>query len=192
MKNETDARVVEVRKYLDAGAEARIKVDPKQVVEVADEMANRLLAGGQLITMGNGGAAADAQHFAAELVGMFEVKDRRPIPAIALTTNSSSVTAIANDFGFENVFLRQTRAFVRKGDVVFILSAFGNSQNSVVAAEAAKKMGAYVVGLAGGDGGKLKAFADKMIIVDAKRTSIIQEVHVAVYHLLSKLIEDKL
>ena len=159
------------------------------LIEGARALANAVHRGGKILIFGNGGSAADAQHMAAEMVGRMLV-DRRPLPAIALTTDSSNLTAIGNDFGYDVVFKKQVEALAKKEDVVLAISTSGNSPNVLLAVEAAKKIGATVVSLTGGTGGKLKPMADVSINVEAgKNSSRIQESHIFAFHSLVDLLD---
>ncbi len=181
----------EVAGYIESGAEARKALDPSAVMETGNAISKAFSQGGKLIIFGNGGSAADAQHIAAEFVGRFE-KERRPLPAIALNTNTSSLTAIGNDYGFDSIFSRQVEAFARKGDVVVGISTSGNSKNVNLALEKANAMGCLTIALTGRDGGSMIRIAKNSIIVKSSRTSIIQEVHIAVGHMWSKIVEDSM
>jgi len=155
----------------------------------ARAMADAVHSGGKILIFGNGGSAADAQHMAAEMVGRMLV-DRRPLPAIALTTDSSNLTAIGNDFGYDVVFEKQVQALAKKEDVILAISTSGNSRNVLLAVEAAKKIGAKVIGLTGGTGGKLKPIADISINVEiGKNSSRIQESHIFAFHSLVDLLD---
>lgn len=145
----------------------------------------------KVVAFGNGGSAADAQHLTAELSGRFE-KNRPALPAVALTTNSSAVTAIANDYSYKEIFSRQLENFIQEGDVVVAISTSGNSENVLEGAREAKKAGAVVVAWTGQGGGKLKALADVCLEVPSRRTSRIQEGHLAMLHTLCAIIEDEL
>ena len=147
--------------------------------------------GNKLLLFGNGGSAADAQHIATELTVRFK-KDRRAIPAIALTTDTSALTAIGNDFGFENLFARQVDALCVQGDVVIGISTSGNSENVIRGIQAAKKIGATTAALGGGDGGRMKELADRVIIVPSSVTARIQEMHIMIGHMLCGAIEVEL
>jgi D-sedoheptulose 7-phosphate isomerase len=140
-------------------------------------------AGGKILFFGNGGSAADAQHLAAELVVRF-IDDRRPIPAIALTTDTSALTAGGNDLGFEHIFARQIEALGRKGDVAVGLSTSGNSANVLKALETARDMELHACGLAGRDGGGMRNLAAPLLIVPATSTRRIQEMHITLGHML--------
>jgi len=157
----------------------------------AEVLVDVLKGGGKILVMGNGGSAADAQHFAAELVGRFKM-ERQALPAIALTTDTSILTAVANDYGFDDVFTRQIEALAQPGDVVLGISTSGNSRNVLNAFEHARKVGAKTIGLLGGQGGKMKGYADLTIVVPSEETPRIQEVHSMVIHLLCDLVEKSM
>lgn len=139
--------------------------------------------------IGNGGSAADAQHFACELVGRF-LKDRQPIDATALTTNTSSLTALANDFAAEMIFVRQVKAHVREGDIFIPISTSGKSPNIVNAAREAHQIGATVVGLTGADGGRLADVCHLLLNVPSDSTPRIQESHILLIHVICELVEN--
>ena len=145
-------------------------------------------SGGRVFICGNGGSAADAQHFAAELTGRFE-QERCGYPAVALTTDSSALTAIGNDFGFEAIFSRQLQALGRPGDLLLAISTSGHSPNIVQAVDFARSQRIQTVGLLGRDGGRLAGMVDLPLIVAAKRTARIQEAHSMILHLLCELLE---
>jgi len=147
--------------------------------------------GGKVVLFGNGGSAADAQHIACELVGRFALK-RRAFPAIALTTNTSILTAVANDYGYNAVFSRQVEALVNEKDVVVGISTSGDSPNVVEAIEMAKMKGARTIGLTGGNGGKLAEVADLALIVPSDSTPRIQELHITIGHIVCELVEKEL
>ena len=148
---------------------------------LANEIIRALRGGKKLVIFGNGGSAADAQHFAAELVGRFE-KERPGLAAIALTTDTSALTAIGNDFGYEEVFSRQVQALVSAGDVVIGISTSGNSKSVLKGVEEAKKRNAWTAALTGMTGGKLKDAVDCCVTVPSQRTAHIQECHIALIH----------
>ncbi|MEO1701535.1 MAG: D-sedoheptulose 7-phosphate isomerase [Pseudomonadota bacterium] len=158
------------------------------ITEAAALVTDVLLSEGKLLICGNGGSAADAQHFAAELTGRFET-ERQGYPAIALTTDTSALTAISNDYGFERIFSRQVEALSKPGDLLFVISTSGNSENLVHATETAQCRGVKVIGLLGRDGGLLAQKIDLPIVVGAPRTASIQEVHIFIIHLLCTLFE---
>ncbi|MBM2824406.1 MAG: phosphoheptose isomerase [Dehalococcoidales bacterium] len=148
-------------------------------------------AGGKVVLFGNGGSAADAQHIAGELVGKFML-ERQAFPAIALTTNTSILTALGNDMGYENVFRRQVEALVNEKDVVIGISTSGNSPNVIEAINAAKKKGAKTIGLSGGRGGKLAELADLALVVPSESTPRIQEAQITIGHIVCELVEREL
>lgn len=162
-----------------------------EMVNVCAEASACLSRGNKILAAGNGGSAADAQHFAAELVGRFK-KERIGLPAIALTTDTSALTAIANDYGYDFVFSRQVEALGSEGDMLLMFSTSGNSANLVKAAEASRAKGIRTVAFLGNDGGKLKALADIVIVVQHNDTARIQEVHQVLYHILCQEIEAAL
>lgn len=144
--------------------------------------------GGKLMLCGNGGSAADAQHVAGEFVNRF-LMDRPGLPAIALTTDSSVLTAIANDDSFDRVFARQLEALARKGDVLLAISTSGNSPNILAALDAAREKELYAIGLSGGSGGKMAGKCDLLIAVPDERTPLIQEMHLAAEHVFCELVD---
>ena len=158
------------------------------VLAQADDMAERLRRGGRILVAGNGGSAADAQHLAAELSGRY-LKERRALAGIALTTDTSALTAIGNDYGFDFVFSRQVEALGRPGDLFIGISTSGNSPNILKAVESAKALGLKTLGLLGRDGGKLKAMVDDALVVPSPVTARIQEVHQMVYHFWCEAID---
>ena len=162
-----------------------------RIAEIARRLTDSLKAGGKILWMGNGGSAADSQHLAAELVGRFN-RERPGLPSIALTTDTSILTAVSNDYGFETAFARQIEALCRAEDVVVGLSTSGNSPNILAGIRAAKAIGAYTVGLAGKDGGALRALADTHLVVAASDTARIQEAHILIGHILCDWIEAEI
>jgi D-sedoheptulose 7-phosphate isomerase len=157
----------------------------------ANIVAAAFASGGRLLVCGNGGSAADAQHIAAEFVGRY-LKERTPYSAIALNVNTSALTAIGNDYGFDDVFARQVRAHGRAGDVLLAISTSGRSPNVLAAVAAAAEVGMKVVGLSGGDGGILPDCCDVCLIVPVDSTPRIQEAHILIAHVLCGLVEDAL
>ena len=150
-----------------------------------------LAAGRKLMLCGNGGSAADSQHIAAELTGRF-IHDRRPLAAVALTTDTSALTCIANDYSFEDVFARQVAALGAPGDCLIGISTSGNSRNLIKAAEAARGIGMRIIGLLGRDGGALRALCDVAIVVPSATTARIQEAHIMIGHTLCGMVESAL
>lgn len=161
-------------------------------VSVLEQMADRAISlfdgGGRLYLLGNGGSAADAQHIAAELVGRFK-RNRRPLPAIALTTDTSILTAVVNDLGGDDVFARQVRAHVTPGDIVWALSVSGTSPNVIGALAAARAIGCTVFGFSRRGGGKLEEFCDLCFLADHDASDRVQEAHQLAYHLVCDRIE---
>jgi len=156
----------------------------------AEDMAERLKRGCRILVCGNGGSAADAQHFAAELSGRY-VKERRALAGIALTVDTSALTAIANDYGFDRVFSRQVEAIGRPGDLLVAISTSGNSANVILAVEAAKELGLRTLGLLGRDGGRLKDLCDDALVVPSPVTARIQEIHMMTYHFWCEAIDTQ-
>ena len=159
------------------------------IARVAREICTALEDGNKILLYGNGGSAADAQHIAAEWVGRF-LRERRPLSAIALTADTSILTAVGNDYGYDQVFVRQVRALGRKGDVAIAISTSGNSPNVLAATEAAREMGMVTVGLTGRNGGKLGAQVRYHLNVPHQLSARIQEVHIMIGHILCKLVDD--
>lgn len=157
----------------------------------AQAIATALSKGGKVMLFGNGGSAADAQHIAAEFVGRFR-QDRRPLPALALTTDTSVLTAVGNDYGFEQIFARQIQALGRPGDIVIAISTSGRSPNVLAGVQAAQEMGLTTIGMTGGNGGELARQVDIPIVVPATDTARIQECHITIGHLLSEAVEAAL
>lgn len=168
-----------------------IKSQLDSIQKAAEVMINALKTGGKIIIFGNGGSAADSQHIAAELVGRF-LKERKGLPAIALTTNTSILTAIANDYSYNQIFSRQVDAIAEKNDVAIGISTSGKAANVIEAVELANRKGLTTIALTGGDGGGLAKIAKISIIVPSKATPRIQEAHVTVGHIICQLVEDAL
>jgi D-sedoheptulose 7-phosphate isomerase len=161
------------------------------VIDLAAELGDALEQGGKLVVFGNGGSAADSQHFAAELVGRF-MRPREPLPAIALTTDTSALTAIGNDFDFGEVFARQVRALVRGTDLVVAISTSGQAESVVRGAEAARERGARTWGLTGEGGGRLAGIVDRCLRVPSAATARIQEAHITVIHAVCELVDIRM
>lgn len=142
----------------------------------------------KLLICGNGGSAADAQHIAAEFINRFML-ERPPLPAIALTTDTSIITSIGNDYSFDEIFSKQVKAIGMEGDILLALSTSGNSSNVITALKSAKSQGIYTVGLTGGDGGKLASLADISLVVKSNTTARIQETHILVGHIICQLVD---
>ena len=180
---------------IDAGIAAHLEVVQgirrlaPGIQAVAEAMTGCLGAGGKVLWMGNGGSAADSQHLAAELVGRF-TRERPGLPSIALTTDTSILTAVGNDYGYERIFSRQIEALCRPGDVVVGISTSGNSPNVLRAIQQANDNGAVTVGMTGGDGGALRALARHCLVVPSRSTARIQEGHILIGHLLCDWVEE--
>ena len=161
------------------------------VVQVIEAITAALQAGNKVLLFGNGGSAADAQHLAAEFVNRFMI-ERPPLPAIALSTDTSILTSIGNDYDFSEIFSKQIRALGQEGDVAWGISTSGKSANVVRGLETAKKKGLVTIGLTGGDGGDIARIVDHALIVSSRNTPRVQEVHIAVGHVICEMIDYKL
>lgn len=160
----------------------------KLIDKISQEVVKTLKRGGKILFCGNGGSAADSQHLAAEFVGRFK-KERKAISALSLTTNTSILTAISNDYSFKNIFSRQVQALGKKGDLLIGISTSGNAENVILAVKAAKKIGIKTVGLSGKDGGKLAKISDISFVVPSDDTARIQEAHILIGHILAEIAE---
>ena len=163
----------------------------KAVVAIADRIARALRDGGKLMLAGNGGSAADAQHIAAEFVGRF-IDDRAPLAAVALTTDTSAITAIANDYGFEQVFARQVRANMRPNDVFVALSTSGRSPNIIAALKAARELGIATIGFTRDAPTPMHALCDLVLAAPSDETALIQQIHITAAHAICGLVEHEL
>ena len=172
-----------LNEYINEGVNARNAINVKQIADFARLLNKIFNSNGKLIALGNGGSAADAQHFVGELDGHF-TKERNALPAIALSTNTSSLTAIGNDYSYEDIFSRPVLALATDKDIVVGISTSGNSPNVVKAIEAAKTKGAYTVAFTGKSGGKLRDIVDELFAVESDFTPIIQEVHISIIHMI--------
>lgn len=173
------------------GARAREKFfssKGESLVLIAKAASSSLIQGGKLLFCGNGGSAADAQHLAAEFVNRFML-ERPPLPAIALTTDSSILTSISNDYDYTQVFSKQVRALGRRGDLLFCISTSGNSPNLIQALIQARAMNMLTVGFSGRGGGKMGAHCDHLLVVDHESTPVIQEIQITAGHLLCRLVD---
>jgi D-sedoheptulose 7-phosphate isomerase len=159
------------------------------IEQACELIAAAIKSGNKVLIAGNGGSAADAQHIAAELSGRF-VKHRKALPGIALTTDTSALTAIANDYGYEHVFSRQVEALARPGDLFIGISTSGNSEVVLKALRTARELGCKTLGLSGRDGGKMTGLCDLNIIVPADVTARIQEMHILIGHILCQAVDD--
>ena len=178
----------EIKKALGDSANVKLRMAeslPEKILQVSQKLSGVLKNGGKAIFCGNGGSAADSQHLATELVVRLSSKnDRRALPAISLTTNSSILTACANDYGFDQIFSRQVEAIGLKNDILFAISTSGNSQNVVNAVKAAKEIGIATVGFLGGGGGQLAGLVDYPLLVPSRDTQRIQEGHITIGHII--------
>ena len=184
-----------IRALFEASARARevfLQENADALERAVDLVAEALGAGRKLLLFGNGGSAADAQHLAAELVGRFQ-RERRPLPAIALTTDTSALTAIANDYGYDQVFARQVRALGARGDVALAISTSGRSPSVLRAVEVCRELGIETIGLTGGDGGTLAGLVHLCLRVSASTDAArIQETHILIGHVLCELVDRRL
>jgi len=187
-----DARSL-FREVLDAHKALFLKLSEiaDKVSSAAAYMKKALMNGNKLLLCGNGGSASDAQHFVAELVGRFE-RERRALPAVALTTDSSVLTALSNDYGYDTIFSRQVEALGKPGDVLLGISTSGNSRNVILAVESAKGIGMKTIGLLGSGGGELAKLVDIPVIVPHNVTARIQEAHIFILHFWAACIEEEL
>lgn len=184
-----------VRKHFLESAEVKRQmadVLAEPAAKAAALLATALQGGHKVLVFGNGGSAADAQHFAGEMVGRFKLSGRAALPVLALTTDSTVLTCIANDFSYEEVFSRQVEAFAQPGDIVIGISTSGRSPNVVRALRAARERGATAIALLGGDGGIAANEADLPIIVASKDATRIQECHITLIHAISELVETEI
>ena len=173
--------------------EATLETCIPSLLMACNDLTDAFADGKKLMICGNGGSAADAQHLAAEFIStLSQAFPRRALPAIALTTDSSTLTSRANDYGFDEVFSRQVEAFGQPGDVLLSISTSGGSKNCLAAMKAAKELGVRNVALVGGSGGPMSELADVAIVVPSHQTMHIQESHLALYHILCHIVERKL
>ena len=179
-----------LEKHLQTVQSVRGTLIPR-IVECSELIISALKDGNKILIMGNGGSAADAQHFAAEMVGRFR-RERRGLPALALSTDTSALTAIGNDYGFNAVFSRQVEALAKPGDVVFGISTSGHSMNVIAAIQKASAIGCKTIGLLGKDGGELANLVNCELTVSGTETSLIQEAHIMIIHILCDLIEKNI
>jgi len=188
----TASKTRRIQSYLEEGAALRLSSISlsRKVIEAAESIVLSFRNGGKLMTFGNGGSAADAQHIAAEFIGRFK-HDRDALPAIALASNSSQLTAIANDYSFEEVFSRQIRGLAKAGDVAMGISTSGNSKNVLNGLAAARNLGSRTIGLTGLKG-EMQSYCDVLVSVPSDNTSFLQEIHIAIGHLICLLVEEDL
>jgi len=183
--------LLRIKNILEDGARLRtelISLSPL-IDKIAGQIVDALKKGKKVIICGNGGSAADSQHMAAELVGRFN-KEKRPLAAISLTTNTSILTSIGNDYGYEHSFSKQVQALGRKGDILFAISTSGNAKNVTEAVRAANKIQLKTIGLSGKGGGQLSKTAGLSLIVRSDKTARIQEAHITIIHIICELVEE--
>lgn len=171
--------------------EALLRGQKAPIMKACSKIISVFKNGGKVILFGNGGSAADCQHIAGELVGRFKM-DRPALPAMALTTNTSVLTAISNDFGYQSSFTKQLEAFGKKGDIAVAISTSGNSKNVIDAVKKARKLGLWTIGLSGGNGGALSKLVDIPIVVPSNSTPRIQESHITIGHAICEIVEEAL
>jgi len=171
--------------------EETLKSQVEIIVRIVEAIVKALKGGGKVLLFGNGGSAADAQHLAAELVGRFKL-ERKGLPALALSTNTSTLTSVGNDYSFDEVFARQIEALGKQEDVAIGISTSGKARNVIEGILAAKAKGIFTIGLTGEEGGKLGEVVDLTLIVPSSDTPRIQETHITVGHLVCQLVEEKL
>jgi D-sedoheptulose 7-phosphate isomerase len=192
--DKADAMSIEIARILEESAKVKKDIAKSKINEierVVNIITSAFKTGGKVVLFGNGGSAADAQHIAGELVGQFLLK-RQAFPAIALTTNTSILTAVANDYGYETVFSRQIEALVTEKDVVIGISTSGDSPNVIKAIETAKMKGARTIVLTGGKGGRIADVADMVLTVPSDVVPRIQEAHITIGHIVCELVEKEL
>ena len=181
-----------IKKRIQESIDVKKKVIETQadtIARMVEEITSSFKQNGKVIFFGNGGSAADSQHVAAEFIGRFE-RERKSLPAIALTTDTSILTALGNDYGFESVFSRQLEGIGKKGDVAVAISTSGNSPNVLEGVRQAKKMGIKTLAFTGRDGGKLAKAGDVSLIVPSDNTARIQEAHICIFHIICELVEN--
>jgi D-sedoheptulose 7-phosphate isomerase len=180
-------------KYIDEHQElfSRIQSIKEGIISAGEQMISALESGSKIMICGNGGSASDSQHMSAELIGRYE-KDRDALPAVALTVDTSILTAVGNDYGYDSIFEKQVKGIGNPGDILLGISTSGNSNNIIKAVKAARKMNIYTIGLLGKDGGYLGPEMDHSVIIPHRVTSRIQEAHIFVIHYWSGMIEQGL
>ncbi|MCK4463618.1 MAG: SIS domain-containing protein [Candidatus Omnitrophica bacterium] len=183
----------EIKKLIENSIEVKkLLLNPEcinKILKIAEEIILSFKNNGKVIIFGNGGSAADAQHMVCELVGRFK-KERKPLPAISLTVNTSNITAISNDYSYDEIFKRQLEALASVNDIAIAISTSGNASNVIEAAKQARKMKLKIIALTGKDGGKLSRVADISLIVPSGDIPRIQEAHILIIHILCELIEN--
>jgi D-sedoheptulose 7-phosphate isomerase len=183
----------EIQKIINSSSKtiSNLEKNSSQIESIVLKIISTIKNGNKIILFGNGGSAADAQHIAAELIGRFQL-ERQSFPAIALSTDSSVITSISNDYSFDLVFSRQCESLVDKNDLVIGISTSGNSKNVINGLQTAKQIGAYTIGLLGHTDGQINKIVDTALTVDSKSTARIQEAHRTIYHVICELVEKNL
>jgi len=184
--NEQIAEAIETHSRMTAQLQ---RSGARTIAAAAEAILKAFERGGRLYICGNGGSAADAQHIASELVGRFN-RERRALPAVALSTDTSAITSISNDYGYDNVFARQVEALVAEGDILWAISTSGASANILAAAQQAKKKGAFILAFTGKSGSKLEKMADVCFCADSSSTARTQEIHQLGYHIICDIVEQ--
>jgi len=179
---------IEFDDHIDVARQTKV-VMVDHIAKAGSKCLECISEGGKIILFGNGGSASDAQHIAAEFVGRYK-KERRGLPAISLATDTSALTAIGNDYGFDRIFVRQIEALGSAGDIAIAISTSGNSANVIKAVTAAKSLGMTVIGLSGRDGGELKKVCDINLVVPSNITARIQEMHILIGHIICQIVDD--
>lgn len=185
------AKIEKIIKESINAKEELIKTQIDTIAKIVEKIVSAVKNKKKVFVFGNGGSAADSQHIVAEFMGRFK-KERRPIPAIALTTNTSTVTAISNDYGYQLTFARQVEGLGSSGDIAIGISTSGNAQNVIEALKSAKAMGLGTIALTGKDGGSIAKLADIAFMAPTDNTPRIQELHITVGHIICELVEDQL
>jgi D-sedoheptulose 7-phosphate isomerase len=182
-------KIIEQRMQESVDAKERFRDQVGNIQAVSDAMVSAMKSGNKVLICGNGGSASDAQHITGELVGRFQ-KERKGLPAIALTTDTSVMTAWCNDYDFSTIFSRQVEALAKPGDVIIGISTSGNSDNVIKAFVEGKKIGTVNISMTGRDGGRLKPMSDYNINSDSSNTARVQECHILAYHIICELVEN--
>ena len=188
-----DLNMDRIKEFLYESAEVKKAVAETladKILEAINLARTSFQNGGKMLLMGNGGSAGDAQHIAAEFIGRYK-KERRPVAAIALTVDSSILTCVGNDYGYDSVFSRQVEGLAKKEDVVIAISTSGNSENVIQGVEKAREIGAKTIGLLGKQGGKLKDKVDLAIVVPSNNTARIQEAHITIGHIICEILDEE-
>jgi len=181
----------EIKKIIEDSIKVKKEISIISIIEICNLIINSYKNNGKLLVCGNGGSAADAQHMAGEFINRFLI-ERAPLPCLALTTDTSVITSISNDFGFEDIFSKQVEALGKKGDILIGISTSGNSKNIIKAIEIAKKKQISTVCLLGNDGGILSKLCDYPLIVNSTSTPRIQETHILIIHIICEIVEKSL